>query len=70
MDEVKIKSKFLTALLSKLIRSVLRKKLGGDIDLRLNEVLATVVDGQVQVHLDADCKIKQSDITRLLNGLE
>lgn len=48
---MKIGSKFTTGILSKLIAMLIRKKFGYDVDLKLNEVNATVIDGKTQVPL-------------------
>ena len=45
MDEMKIISGFTTALVSKLLRFALRKKLGYDIHIQLNAIEATIKDG-------------------------
>lgn len=38
MDEMKIVSKFTTNVISKLVKMVLQKKLGYDVDIQLNEI--------------------------------
>ena len=54
MDEMRLESKFTTGLLSKIARTVVRKKLGYDMDIRLNRLRTTVVDEKTHVHLDVD----------------
>lgn len=66
MDELKIKSKVLTAIISKFVTRALRKKLGKDIEIKLNEVTANVVDGKIVCHIDASCKFDQSELANLL----
>ena len=44
MDEMKIVSKFTTNMISKLVKMVLRKKLGYDIDIQLNEIKTTITE--------------------------
>ena len=44
MDEMRLESKFTTGLVSKIARTVVRKKLGYDMDIRLNRLRTTVVD--------------------------
>lgn len=70
MDELKIKSKIMTGVISKLIRVAIRSKFGKNIDLKLNEVIANVSDGQVNIHLNADCRFEQSELTELLKRLD
>ena len=38
MDEMRLESKFTTGLVSKIARTVVRKKLGYDMDIRLNRL--------------------------------
>lgn len=57
MDEMKIGSKFTTGIISKLVSMVIRKKLGYEVELKLNEVNATVIDGKTHVHLDVDAEL-------------
>lgn len=66
MDEMKIKSKFLTGVISKLLRKTLSKKLGDDIDIRVNEIGFTCDDGKVHVHLDLDCDAKKEVLAKVL----
>ena len=54
MDEMRLESKFTTGLVSKIARTVVRKKLGYDMDIRLNRLRTTVVDEKTHVHLDVD----------------
>lgn len=66
MDEMKIKSKFLTGIISKLLRRTLSKKLGDDVDIRVNEIGFTCDDGKVHVHLDLDCGAKKEAFAKML----
>lgn len=44
MDEMKIQSKFMTGLVSRIVKKVLRTKLGCEVDIQLNEFRTTVID--------------------------
>lgn len=66
MDEMRIVSGFTKGLLSKLIKMLLRKKVGIDIDLQLNTIEATVVDGKTHVHLDVDAELEKEELVALL----
>lgn len=46
MDEMKIQSRFLTMIISKIMNVILKKKLGYKIDCRLNQIHTTVTDGK------------------------
>lgn len=69
MDEMKIVSGFTTALLSKLVRFTLRKKLGCDVDIRLNAVEATIKDGKTTLHLDVNAEMEKAELTKILKSV-
>ena len=49
---MKIQSKFMTGLVSRIVKKVLRTKLGCEVDIQLNEFRTTVIDDKTHVHLD------------------
>lgn len=63
---MKIVSKFTRAVLSKLARMMLRKKLGYDIDIQLNEMNVTIVDGKAHVHLNVDAELDKDELMKIL----
>jgi hypothetical protein len=69
MDEMKIGSKFTTGIISKLVSMVIRKKFGYDIQLKLNEVTATVNDGKTHVHLDVDAELTKEELNKILASI-
>ena len=70
MDEMKIKSAFMTGLISKVLKKMLKRKLGVDIDICLNEVSVSVVDGKTHAHIDADCELQKEQLLKLIKGME
>lgn len=69
MDEMKIVSKFTTNVISKLVKMVLRKKLGYDIDIQLNEIKTTITDGKTHVHLDVDAELDKEELLKILKNV-
>ncbi|MCM1179352.1 MAG: CTP synthase [Clostridium sp.] len=69
MDEMRIVSKFTTGMISKLLKLALRKKLGYDIDVRLNEVTAKVDNGKTHIHLDVDAELEKDELTKILKSV-
>lgn len=63
---MKIVSKFTRTVLSKLARMMLRKKLGYDIDIQLNEMNFTIVDGKAHVHLNVDAELDKDELMKIL----
>lgn len=66
---MKIGSKFTTGIISKLVSMVIRKKFGYDVQLKLNEVNATVTDGKMHVHLDVDAELSKEELTKILASI-
>lgn len=69
MDEMKIVSKFTTNMISKLVKMVLRKKLGYNIDIQLNEIKTTITDGKTHVHLDIDAELEKEELMNILKNI-
>ena len=69
MDEMKIASAFTRNIVSRLIRMVLRKKTGYDIDIRLSEFTITVIDGNAHIHLDVDAELKKDELIKILKTI-
>lgn len=63
---MKIVSGFTRGIISKLVRVLLRKKLGYDIDIQLNKIDVTIVDGKPHVHLDLDAELEKEELLKLL----
>ena len=69
MDEMKIVSKFTTNMISKLVKMVLRKRLGYDIDIQLNGIKTTITDGKTHVHLDVDAELEKEELVKILKKI-
>ncbi len=66
---MKIQSKFMTGLVSKLVSRAIRRKLSCDADIQLNELRTTVIDGKTHVHLDLDAELTKEELTKLLQSI-
>lgn len=69
MDEMKIESKFTTGIVSRIAESAVRKKLGYDVEIKLNGLRTTVLDGEMHVHLDVDLKLSKEELSNLLKSI-
>lgn len=69
MDEMKIVSKFTTNMISKLVKVVLRKKFGYNVDIHLNEIKTTITDGKTHVHLDVDAELEKEELMKILKRI-
>ena len=59
---MKIQSKFMTGLVSRIVKKVLRIKLGCEVDIQLNEFRTTVIDDKTHVHLDLDADLTKEEL--------
>ena len=66
MDEVNIISGFTRGLISKIVESAVKKKVGYDVDIRLNEFNAKITEGKARVHLNVDAELDQNELKTLL----
>lgn len=70
MDELKITSKFMRAVLSKLIKVAIYKKFGYKIDIQINEINVTSNDGNTHVHLNVDGDIDSDTFKKFTKIIE
>lgn len=66
---MKIVSKFTRSVISKLIKVMLHKRLGYNVDIQLNEVKATITDGKTHVHLDVDAELDKDELLKILKSI-
>ena len=66
MDNMNIKSGFMTGVISMMIRKMVKSKLGYDVEIKLNEIDATVIDGKTHVHLDIDAEVNKDEFMKLI----
>ena len=63
MDEMKIKlsSKLVRGLVTKIIAGIILKQTGYHINIDLNEVVLTFVEGEAHLHADVDATMNKED---------
>lgn len=66
---MKIESKFLTGIVSRFVRKAVRDKLGYNVDIQLNGLRTTVIDGKTHVHLDLDAELSEEELNKLLKSI-
>lgn len=69
MDEMKIESKFMTGIVSRLIKNAVRNKLGCNMDIQLNGFCTTVLDDKTHVHLDIDLELTKDELNKLIKSI-
>ena len=68
MDEMKITSKFMTGMVSKIITKILKQRLGYNIDLNLNAIKINLDDERAHIHLDVDADIDKYELTKIISA--
>lgn len=69
MDEMKIVSKFTRGIVSKILKTVIHKKTGYDVDIQLNEITTTISDGKTHLHLDVDAELNKEELMKILKSI-
>lgn len=64
-----IGSKFITGVISKLVKGLLKKKLGYDVDILLNDLNISYTDGKAHIHLNADAELNKDELTKILKNI-
>lgn len=70
MDEMKLKlsTKFMKGMVSKLIAKALYKKLGYKVDIQLNDINVEFIDGETSIHADVDLRLDKEEFTKLIKS--
>lgn len=71
MDELKLNltTKFMRGILAKLMAKVIRKKLGCNIEILINQISVTAVDGKVHIHADVDGETTNEDLMKMVKTI-
>lgn len=71
MDEMKLKlsTKFMRNLVSKLISTVVKSKTGCQIDIQIAEVRLENKDGKTKIHLDVDGELTNEEFMKLVKKI-
>ena len=70
MDEMKLKlsTKFMRGMVSKLISKAVYKKLGYKVDIQLNDINVEFIDGETSIHADVDLRLDKEECTKLIKS--
>ena len=63
---MKIGTTFMKRLIANVIKKVIRKKLGYEIDIQLNEISVTFDGGKAIAHLNADAEMSKEELTKII----
>lgn len=72
MDEMKLKlgSKFMRGMVSKIVSKIIYKKTGYKVDIQLNDLDVIVIDGDTTVKVNVEAKLKNEEFTKIIKSLD
>ena len=72
MDELKIKTKLMRGMLSKIIEMMINKKTGYKVKIQLNDIDVSITEDIAHIHLDVDGDVNANDLKKFsrIIGLE
>ncbi len=69
MDELKLSSKFMKGVISKIVKAMIKKNFGCDVNVSIEDFGITFADGKAHVHLNADAEMNGNEITKFLTTM-
>lgn len=69
IDEMKIGTSFMKGMVSKLLNMTVKRKLGYDVGIRLNDFNIKVTDERAHVHLNIDADLTQEELSKILKSI-
>ena len=72
MDELKLKlsSKFMRGIVTKLISKAVYKKTGYKIGIELNNINVEVINGRAHIHINADAEIDNDELMKIVRTIK
>lgn len=70
MDELKITSKFMRNVVSKLVSKMLYKKLGYKIDIKFEDINILSNEGKMNIHINANAEIDSAEFKKFLKFVD
>ena len=71
MDELKLKlsTKFMRGIITKLISKIIFSKFGYNIDIQLNEIQVKNEGGKIKLHADVDAEMTNEEFVRIIKNI-
>jgi hypothetical protein len=68
MDEMKISTRLMKGLIAKIVKTMIKKKVGYDVDIRLNDLVITNDNDKAHVHLNVDAEMNKDELAKILKA--
>ncbi len=71
MDEMKLRlsTRFMRSLVSKLIAKAIYKKFGYKVDIQLNDLDISVIDGEANINTNVEVKINNGEFMKIMKSI-
>ena len=71
MDEIKVKlsTRFMRGIVSKLIARTIYKKYGYKVDIQLNDLDISVIDGETSVNTNVEIKLSSNEFMKIVKSI-
>ena len=71
MDEMKLKlsTKFMRGIVSKLISKAIYKKLGYKVDIQLNDLDVSIIDGETNIKASVEAKVQSNEFMKVMKSI-
>ena len=71
MDEMKLKlsTKFMRGIVAKLIAKAIQKKLGCKINIQLNDLDISVIDGETKISTSVEVKMESKEFMNIMKAI-
>lgn len=71
MDEMKVKlsTRFMRGIVSKLIARTIYKKYGYKVDIQLNDLDISVIDGETSVNTNVEIKLSSNEFMKIVKSI-
>lgn len=71
MDELKLilSTKFMKNIVTKIVAKAIKKKLGYDIDILVNQIAIEAIDGKIHLHADVDAEVDKAEFVKIIKSV-
>lgn len=71
MDEMKVKlsTKIMRGLVSKMIAKLIYKKLGYKVDIQINDLDVNVIDGDTNINTNVEIKLNSDEFMKIMKSI-
>ena len=69
MDQMILESKFMQTIISKILKKIVKKKIGYDIDIQITELQVFNFDDKARIILGATTDIQHDELNNILKGV-